>query len=354
MADIYLSAPPGRRRLRRQAIVGLLMLPLSVLPFVAYFELTQQGRLVWERIEVSISTPKLPSLSPGELTWVRAHAPHYEGAVALLVYHGIGSGTDGEGGLTASPERFAEQLATLEAAGMHAVTARDVAAALAGESDLPPNAVMISFDDGRADAMMYADPLLQQAGMRATMFVIADAASDPGIYYVSWNGLRKYAASARWDLESHSASSHHLQRVTDGRELPALTSLGPDETIRGYAQRVSEDLARSSGEMAAELGRAPVAFAYPFGAHATGYDHRTNDPRLGGILRGAVASTFQVAFDQDDQANWGLATCGDDPYHLHRLEVGDWTGEQLLSRIAGAAEAFDGNGCAASATASAA
>ncbi len=338
---------PPPSRVRRQAVVGLLMFPLSLLPFLAYFGLTQQGRLVWERIQVSISEPRLPALTPAERAWARSHAPRYEGGVALLVYHGIGSGTDGEGGLTASPERFAEQLATLRAAGMHAVTAREVAAAIAGRATLPPNAVMISFDDGRTDAMMFADPLLEQAGMRATMFVITDAAEDHGIYYVSWDGLRGYAASGRWDLESHGAGSHYEQDVEgNGPPLPALTSLGHDESIGAYTSRVRADLTRASEALASKVGRAPVAFAYPFGAHGTGYDDRTNDPRLGAILHGAVAARYRIAFDQDDQAAWSLASCADDPYHLHRLEVGDWTGRQLLERIAEAAAAFDPPACA--------
>lgn len=338
------SAEP--RRLRRQAIVGLLMLPLTLLPFFAYFNLTQQGALVWERIKVTLSPPKLPTLSATDLAWTREHGPSYTGAVALLLYHGIGSGADGDGGYSVSPERFAEQLATLRAAGMHTVTARQVAAAIAGHATLPSNAVMISFDDGRSDAMMYADPLLRQAGMQATMFVIADAASDPGIYYVSWDGLDRYAATGRWELESHSAGSHFEWNV-GGRLLPALTSIEHGETIDEYRQRVSEDLARAADEIGSVTGQRPVAFAYPFGAYGTGYDDRTNDPRLGPILHDVVASDYQIAFDQDDQGSWGLTTCGADPYHLHRLEVGDWSGRELLSRIDLAAAAFQGQGCAA-------
>ena len=93
------------------------------------------------------------------------------------------------------PARFGEHLATLRAAGMHTVTAADVARAFGAGKPLPPNAVMISFDDGRADAMMWADPLLKQAGMKATMFVISSAAADPGIYYAGWERLRAAARS---------------------------------------------------------------------------------------------------------------------------------------------------------------
>src|SRR5437763_7218489 len=55
------------RRMLRQAIVGLLMLPLSVLPFIAYFKYTPEGRLLWAKFVVSISRPHLPQLSPAEM-----------------------------------------------------------------------------------------------------------------------------------------------------------------------------------------------------------------------------------------------------------------------------------------------
>ena len=338
------EASTGGQRTRRQAVTGLIMLPLTLLPFLAYFNMTQQGALVWERINVALSPPSIPELSSADRAWIRAHAPDYTDAVALLLYHGIGSGADGDGGYSTSPEHFAEQLATLRAAGMHTVTAREVGAALAGRATLPPNAVMLSFDDGRTDAMMYADPLLRQAQMRATMFVITSAASDPGIYYVSWEGLRRYATNGRWDLESHSDASH-FERYVDGRSLPALTSIEDGETIEEYRQRVSRDLGAATDEIRAETGHRPVAFAYPFGAYGTGYDGRTNDPRVGSILHDVVASDYEIAFDQDDQASWDLTTCGADPYHLHRLEVGDWSGRTLLSRIDRAAALLQAHEC---------
>jgi Polysaccharide deacetylase len=170
----------------RQLVVGLVVLPLTVLPFVAYLNMTPEGRLVRDRALVALAPPRLPTLSPKQRAAAVAAAPRYDNAVMALAYHGIGSAGDGEGGFVISAKQFGEHLATLKAAGMRTVTAAQVAAAFTGGEPLPPNAVMISFDDGRSDAMMFADPLLDQADMSATMFLIADAASKPGVYYASW------------------------------------------------------------------------------------------------------------------------------------------------------------------------
>ncbi len=247
-----------------------------------------------------------------------------------LAYHGIGSASDSEGGFVVSAKRFGEHLATLRAAGMNTVTAADVAAAFTGGPALPPNAVMLSFDDGRADAMMFADPLLKQAGMRATMFVISGAASEPGIYYASWDKIEGYAKSGRWDIQSHTAASHREHDAAGAGSLPALTSLAKGESLEEYRMRVREDLREVGDAIETHVGRRPVAFAYPFGAYGA---DRSNDPAIVDVLREEVAREYQVAFQQDDQDTVPLLTADQDHLLLRRVEVENWSGLQLLQRI---------------------
>ena len=318
----------------RQLIAGLLAFPLSVLPFIAYGTMTPEGRLVRDKVLVAISRPVLPALALAQRKAAALAAPRYEGAVMTLVYHGLGSGSDGEGGTVISPARFGEHLATLKAAGMHTVTAREVADAFAGRRTLPPNAVMITFDDGRTDAMMFADPLLEQARMKATMFVITGAASKPGVYYAGWKRLSGAAKSGRWDLQAHTDSSHVEHAVAGGRTLPALTSLAEDETVEEYRARVRRDLSKSSAALKEHTGRAPLAFAYPFGAYGA---DRTNSSAIRDVLHEEIARRYVLAFHQDEQDTVPLAAPGQDRTGLRRLEVGNWSGVGLLRRIAAAA-----------------
>ncbi|HVE45966.1 MAG TPA: polysaccharide deacetylase family protein [Acidimicrobiales bacterium] len=314
----------------RQVVSGLIAIPLSALPFVAYANLTPEGRLVRDRASVALRPPSLPELTKAELAAAISAAPKYQGPVMALAYHGIGSASDGDGGFVVSPERFAEHLAILRAAGMRAVTAAQVAAAFSGGRPLPAKAVMISFDDGRTDAMMFADPLLAEAGMVATMFVITGAAEKPGIYYASWEKLEGYARSGRWDLQSHTSGLHHEQETAAGSELPALTSLSPGESLDEYRLRVRVDLRRASTAIEGHVGRRPVAFAYPFGAYGA---ERTNHPGIRKVLAEEVARRYHVAFHQDDQEKVPLVSSDDARLGLRRLEVGDWSGLQLLERI---------------------
>ncbi|HEX2272670.1 MAG TPA: polysaccharide deacetylase family protein [Acidimicrobiales bacterium] len=314
----------------RQLVVGLVALPLTVLPFVAYLNMTPEGRLVRDRALVALAPPRLPTLSPEQRAAAVAAAPRYDNAVMALAYHGIGSAGDGEGGFVISAKQFGEHLATLKAAGMRTVTAAQVAAAFTGGEPLPPNAVMMSFDDGRSDAMMFADPLLDQADMSATMFLIADAASKPGIYYASWERVESYAGSGRWDIQSHTAASHREHKAVGGDSLPLLTSLRPGESLAGYGARIDDDLEKASAAIEAHVGRRPVAFAYPFGAYGA---DRSNHPAIAGILRDKVARQYAVAFHQDEQETVPLLTADHDLLRLRRVEVQNWSGLELLERI---------------------
>ena len=324
----------SRGRPFRQMLVGLIALPLSIGPFLAYGIFTPEGRILRDRLVVAISEPKLPELSPVQLAEATAGAPRYQGKVMALVYHGVGSTSDAEGGFVVSPRRFGEHLAMLRAAGMAAVTAAEVARAFSGGAPLPDNAVLITFDDGRADALLFADPLLEQAGMRATMFLISSATDRPNLYYADWSRIERAARSGRWDIEAHTHDSHRLEPAEGGESLPILTSLQPGESLAEYRARVRDDLDHNSEAIEDHIGHRPVAFAYPFGAYGA---DRANDPAIRDILREEVSARYPIAFHQDEQESVPLLEPSHDRHGLRRLEVGDWSGAELLGRIRQAA-----------------
>ncbi len=305
------------------------MLPVSLIPFALYFRYTPEGRILWTRATIRAFPPRLPHLNALEMRSLAREAPHYSGAVAVLVYHGIGSSTDAEGRFSLSSRRFAEQLDAMLAAGMHFVTARELAADFRSHRAPPPNAVMITFDDGRDEAMMLADPLLRAAHARATMFVITGRAEDHGLFYASTGALRTYARSGRWDLESHTDSAHEMQSTRKG-PLPRLTSLAHGETLSAYRRRVVADLDAADAELTHLTGARPVAFAYPFGAYGA---DRTNDPEIAAVLHDVLARRYALAFQQDDQAHMTLVTCHDPRRTLRRLDALPWTGQQLLAQL---------------------
>jgi poly-beta-1,6-N-acetyl-D-glucosamine N-deacetylase len=314
------------RRAVRDTIVGIAMIPLTALPIWLYVTRTDDGYLMYLRARYALSPPATPRLAIKEYRLAHAAARQRETGVAVLLYHGIGrSSTDGRGArFVVSRSLFAEQMRVLRAAGYHAITCRMLAHYLMAprQKRLPRKPILITFDDGRLDAMLQADRILRDTMLRATMFVIAKRAEEGTVYYAQWGELHAYAKSGRWELENHTYDLHSAQRV--GRfSRSALTTLRPGETLAQYRKRIGADFDHAQKE----LGGA-IAFAYPFG------DWGEEAPAgVARTLRSLLRHRFQLAFDQDSQATWRPALPGDDRLHIHRLEVEHWTGPGLLHRL---------------------
>lgn len=91
------------------------------------------------------------------------------GGPAILMYHRIATPAVDPWDLAVSPEHFAEQLESLRA---HRTTlSLDSLVARLQSGDLPRNAVALTFDDGYVDNLVQAKPILEAAGIFATVFL---------------------------------------------------------------------------------------------------------------------------------------------------------------------------------------
>jgi len=173
-------------------------------------------------------------------------APPPPGAV-ILAYHQVGGPRPGAVNLT--PAVFDDQLAVL-AAGRRAcplVGLDDVVARVQPGVEAEA-AVSVTFDDGTADFVDHALPLLVHHDIPVTLY-LATAHVDAGRSFwddgtvLSWAALRDACATGIVTIGSHT-HDHILLDRTD-------------------ADRVAADLDRSIGRIEDELGVRPTHFAYP-------------------------------------------------------------------------------------------
>src|SRR3989304_4091224 len=88
--------------------------------------------------------------------------------VPILIYHQVGSYP---GRYNVPRQVFEAQMAYLAQNGYTSVSIDQIAAALRGQSGLPPCPVAITFDDGYTSVYSNALPILQQYGLRATFYI---------------------------------------------------------------------------------------------------------------------------------------------------------------------------------------
>jgi peptidoglycan/xylan/chitin deacetylase (PgdA/CDA1 family) len=139
--------------------------------------------------------------------------------VPILVYHRIMEKPKGPPLTVMSARLFRAQMGWLARNGYQPVTMRRVYDAWTGEAVLPPKAVVLSFDDGYADQVRNAAPVLRGYGWPAELDLVSTAlylGDDPPATSLTPEMVQGLLDDG-WGLESHSVTH------------PDLTGLWGDE-----------------------------------------------------------------------------------------------------------------------------
>ena len=288
----------------------------------------------------------------------------------ILGYHRVTDGPDPYQ-LGVSPERFAEHLAAL------ARTARplplDELPELLAAGRVPKRTVALTFDDGYADVLHLAKPLLARFGIPATVFVISGQLGRE----LWWDRLDRVASTATalehrltlpigdsafsWPMEGVTSSAAALRRALYPRlraldqraretvldQLGELMGVSPEAEAVGLRRVVTpderrrlgdgdlvqigahtvthpalsalnascqrEEIAGSRRDLEAALDRRVTGFSYPFGD--TGAGPATIVQEAGFLY--ACGSRNAVAWRGTDQ------------FALPRFWVPDWDGQRF-------------------------
>lgn len=179
--------------------------------------------------------------------------PGHVGHPRVLAYHAVA--VERRPGLDVSMVRRAEDLAAdvaaLRAEGRRIITAGQLSAEVTRGGDVGDTAVL-TFDDGWADALTVAAPLLARLGVSATFFVC------PGLF-----GNREPTMSPEGRMLT-AAEAVALHRT--GMEVASHSVHHPDLRALDDAS-LAEELGRSRAAVEALTGARCRTFAYPFGMH---------------------------------------------------------------------------------------
>jgi hypothetical protein len=283
---------------RRRA--SLLLLPLSVVPFVAVAPEISQSHQEYQRTHnMGPLAPVTAGLSAAEAARFAPFAAP-ERQVPVLAFNGV---SDAPGGLGTTRRAFARQLALLKHLGYTAIGTKQWADFRAGRGTLPAKPILLTFDDGRLDTYRGADRLLERAGMRAAMFVMTRAVERGDDKDLRWAELHRMADSGRWDIEPRAhAGASKVTVSADGRQAPFyaarryVRSAG-QESLAAWEGRVSEDLFAVRDRFAAQ-GIVPHAFAVPYSDYG---QVAGDDPAIGRLLSALLTRQFGSFFVQDSQ-----------------------------------------------------
>ena len=175
----------------------------------------------------------------------------------------------------------------LKANNWTAVSANDVLRAANGGPPLPPQAILITFDDGYRSLYTRVFPLLlayripvvsalvgtwMDAPLGAT--VDYDGKTVPRRHFISWPEAREMQASGLVEFASHS---HDLHRGVignpQGNIMPGAVTRefkkdSGYENAAAHSARIETDARRIHELLKRELGRAPRVWVWPYGRYS--------------------------------------------------------------------------------------
>jgi len=161
------------------------------------------------------------------------------------MYHHVNSTpppSELEARLTTTDADFSRQLAYLSCAGYASVTLSQLFDGIYNGAPLPSKPVVITFDDGYADAFTDAFPLLRQHGFGGTFSIVTAFVGQSG--YLTWDQVQEMSRSSM-EIASHSVSHTNLDKA-------------PDDVVRA-------ELAESKRVLEEKIGRPVEFFTYPSG-----------------------------------------------------------------------------------------
>lgn len=170
--------------------------------------------------------------------------------VPILMYHYVSelppNADNLRVGLTVSPAMFREHLAYLAAREYQTITLYQLYLALTQGLPLPPNPVVLTFDDGYTDHLYNVVPAMLEHGFVGTFFIITSFTDEFRPGYVTWDDVNQIAAA--------------------GMEIASHTKTHPDIRGKSYDFLVYE-LLGSIESVQAHTGVPAYTFAYPMGSY---------------------------------------------------------------------------------------
>lgn len=182
-----------------------------------------------------------------------------EGApIPILLYHSISADPAGWiAPYTVTPAAFAHHVDVIASRGRNAITVSRLCEALRGESPMPPQPVVITFDDGFAD---FADAaaVLGRYQMPSTLYVTTGALQGrgprPAEMAIPATPMLDWSQLAELEFSNVEIGAHtHTHRQLD--TMPT--------------KEVADELRQSKQMLEDELGHEVPSFAYPHGFHCS-------------------------------------------------------------------------------------
>lgn len=154
--------------------------------------------------------------------WVQARM---FGGALILGYHRVADVTEDHYEVCVTPGHFAEQMAVVSKYA-HPISLTELVGHLMADS-LPPRSVAVTFDDGYADNLYQAKPVLEKYAVPATVFVCTGYAGKE----FWWDELERLVMSSQADVHTLRLQVHESRFMWD---QPNVSPAAENHEVRSW------------------------------------------------------------------------------------------------------------------------
>ena len=229
-------------RLLKKRAVGLLLSCAALFLFVLMFE---DGGAVEVMRADAVSAVRLP----------------------IIMYHAVLKDPQRANNYTVSPAQLEKDLLYLKNQGYTAVLPGELVDYVNGKAGLPDKPVMITFDDGYYNNLVYVLPILERMDMKAVISVVGSYTQkaselmdqNPAYAYLTWEDLRALEESGRVEIASHTYALHAIKNGREGVKRKSW------ETKEEHEALLISDIETFQNAIVEHGGLSIGTFAYPYG-----------------------------------------------------------------------------------------
>ncbi|AZN42687.1 polysaccharide deacetylase family protein [Paenibacillus albus] len=195
----------------------------------------------------------------------------YQNEVAVLMYHHLANNLHNLkiNADTIPTSLFNSQLSYLQQNGFDFITLRQFINYLNGGS-VPPNAVLVTFDDGYESFDKLAYPILKSKRIPSVDFVVTSATDNKHFGYIphmTHQELEQVTADSMTEVQCHTNNLHYLVDKRHDALTAFLKINGKRETMEQYQKRILNDIHLCKQQLE-PINHSPIdTFAYPYGIH---------------------------------------------------------------------------------------
>jgi len=228
----------------------------------------------------------IPFVAPKDRPLEATEIPWKKNSFITIAYHDVQDNDTDQRYLTLSTGQLIAQFAWLRENGYKPVSVDQILAARNGGPELPPKAVLLSFDDGFSSFYHRVFPLLKATGWPAVWAPVGkwmDTPEDSDIdfgglptprkRFANWDMIKEVAASGLVEVGAHTYNLHYgAQANPQGNTQPVAATYLYDaatasyETDAAFKQRLEKDVSLITQKITAATGKSPRVWVWPYGA----------------------------------------------------------------------------------------